>query len=110
MTIFIEEAILAVESEGFKRTHETKKVAEHESERSGRIHYLRLEQGFTRHADIVINPEVTLAKLITIPEVGIIEHSKLRFGSNMKKFPKAMNEGKNQNIMVELCMRSPQIP
>lgn len=93
MTISLEEAILAIESEGFKRTHKTEKVSEYESDHSGRVLYLRLDQGFPRHADVVIDPIVPLSSLIAVPEVELSRRGELRFGSNMTRFPKATNEG-----------------
>jgi hypothetical protein len=91
MAITYEEATKAIETSGFQLKHSTSKVTEYESRMNGRVHYLRMNQGFPDHADLVIHPEVDSTPLIAIAEVEQNKRVKMRFGSNMPGFSEQMN-------------------
>lgn len=93
MAITLAEAKTTIESEGFRFADSTCKVVEYTSPSNGRVLYLRVNQGFPDHADIVIHPEVDASALLVIPDIEANKRVVFRFGSNMPKFPKRMNEG-----------------
>jgi len=93
MPITESEARLALRSADFAASHETAKVAEYTSTRTRRVLYLRLGQGFPQHADVVISPDIPAHALVSIPGVAVNPKVELRFGSNMKLFPKKTNGG-----------------
>jgi hypothetical protein len=88
------DAHAAIQAAGFFEARRTAKVIEYSSDRASRVIYLRLGQGFPERADVVINPEVPTSALLSIPGITLDPSRELRFGSNMKAFPKATNEGK----------------
>ena len=88
------EARKTIESLGFKVTYKTSKVVEYTEPTKSRVLYLRLGQGFPRHADVVVNPEIPASSMLAVSGVRVNPTVELRFGSNMKTFPLALNEGK----------------
>jgi hypothetical protein len=91
MAIRLDEATATIISEGFRLNDSTKKSAEFQSLTNGRVLYLRLDQGFPDHADVVVHPDVDAAALLAVPEVEANKRVTFRFGGNMSQFPKRLN-------------------
>lgn len=83
------------ESNGFIRNHSTKKVVEYISRSTNGIIYLRTESGFPEYAYIVVHPDIDISTLIRNDGIKINPKNQFRHSSNMLKFPKRINGGKN---------------
>ena len=93
MAITLEMAKLTLKAKAFVERSATKKVVEWEKD--GQVLYLRLGQGFPRHADVVVHPDADMSLLLVIPGVEVNKRVTFRHGSNMARFPKRRNKGKN---------------
>lgn len=95
MAISLQDAQSTLKANSFAERSWTSKVVEYESENNGRVLYLRLNQGFPSHADVVVHPDTPLAGLLDISGVEVNKRVSLRHSSNMTRFPKRINEGQD---------------
>jgi hypothetical protein len=115
MAITLSDAEATIESSGFLRGASTSKVIEFKSKNNGRVLYLRVGQGFPKHADIAVHPETDLTSMLGIQDVKAHKNV-FRYSSNMSQFPERLNTGqKPENYgkalhvstveaMAKLCM------
>jgi hypothetical protein len=109
MAISLSDAQHAFHRAGFSITSITKKLDEIRSAKTGRIVYMYTDQGFPDHADVIVHPETDPARLLSILNVEPNERVEFRFGSNMRAFPKHLNEGVDeQHFGRALYVYSPE--
>lgn len=77
--------------QGFKRTHETKKLEEFESS-GGQVIYLYKDQAMKDGVQILVHPGLEAAAFAAIPDVAPDAKFPLRSGSNMRRYPKRRSE------------------
>lgn len=120
MPITLCEAVAAVESVGYRPNQTTTKLIEYESPKHGRVLYLRTNQGFPAHADLMIHPDTQTADFIQLAGIAQNKRAPIRFSSNEKRFPKKINKGRSAQhfgkafyalsftSIVEFCKRYDQ--
>jgi hypothetical protein len=96
MAITLGDAQHAFHRSGFTITSITAKLNELRSKRSGRVLYMYTDQGFPDHADVIVHPETEPSPILAIPDVTPNKRKEFRFGSNMRAFPKRLNEGADE--------------
>ncbi|SOD42225.1 hypothetical protein [Nitrosovibrio sp. Nv4] len=85
-----------IERSGFVRSHETKKVVEYRSSHNGKVFYFRTEIGLPEYIRLVVHPHEEIAGLIALTGVTANSPKEFQHGSNMSRFPKKMNRGKDE--------------
>jgi hypothetical protein len=85
-----------MERSGFVRSHETKKVVEYRLSHNGKVFYFRTEIGLPEYIRLVVHPGEEIAELIALSDVVANSPKEFQHGSNMSRFPKKMNEGKDE--------------
>lgn len=96
MSIDRSEVEKLMDRSGFVRLHETKKVVEYRSSHNGKVLYFRTEIGLPDYIRLVVHPDEEIAELIALRGVAANSPKELQHGSNMSRFPKKMNEGKDE--------------
>jgi hypothetical protein len=94
-----------IASQGFKRTHETKKLEEFEST-SGQVIYLYKEQALQGSVQLMVHPELKEQLFDGLQGVGVNASFPLRSGSNMRRFPKRQSETAANPISYGRSMRA----
>lgn len=94
MAIDITDVAQRLESNGFARGHETKKVVEFKSKTNGKALYFRTERGLPNYIRLVIHPFDDVSPLLIISGVEA-NKNEFEHGSNMLRFPKKKYKGKD---------------
>lgn len=95
MSLDFSEAQQCIEANGVTQSSSTKKVIEYLSQSNEGVIYLRVEPGFPNYAYVVVHPNLNVAALVGIEGVEVNPRNALRYSSNMKRFPKRINGGKD---------------
>jgi len=80
---------------GFVRSHETKKIVEYRSSHNGKVLYFRTGIGLPEYIRLVIHPNEEITELIAVDGVAANSPKEFQHGSNMSRFPKKMNKGRD---------------
>ena len=93
MSIFLAQAQYAIFRNGFTVELITAKLIEFRSRNTGRFLYMYIDQGFPDHAYIVVHPDTEMSSIFSLNGIETKTGQEWRHGSNMRAFPRRMNEG-----------------
>ena len=96
MTIILHDTHETLVANGFILSGCTSKLLEYKSDGNCQFLYLYKKQGFPDHADLVVHPDTDLDELIALQDIEINKRVAIRFGSNLKNFPKRLNNGQKK--------------
>ena len=88
MSIKLKEAHAAILSSGYNEERQTSKIIEYISPNKKRVLYLRTNQGFPVHADVMLHPDTDTARLIVPEQIQVNTRTPLRFSDHETAFPK----------------------
>lgn len=93
MPISLAQAQYTIFRSGFTVESISAKLIEFRSRKTGRFLYMYTDQGFPDHAYIVIHPDTETSNILSVSGIQAKIGQDWRHGSNMRAFPKRMNDG-----------------